>query len=98
MSRTITAWAVVHPDGMVGPVYQSQDSANAYASTHGATVIELTGELPDPPKTVTVDGLTWTEETCEWNTPSGQWCTITSRTGRLLDRIWELEQQIGGAS
>jgi hypothetical protein len=102
MSRTITAWAVV--DECTGEVIylrrdEDRDLATDLAmNVDDFTVVELTGELPDPAKTVTLDGLTWTKETAEWNTPSGQWCTVTSRMGVLLDRIWELEQQIGGAS
>jgi hypothetical protein len=58
------------------------------------------GELPDPPKTVTVDGATWTLAEDRWTSTvdPNDWALRGSRRGVLLDRIWDLEQQIGGAS
>ena len=60
MSRTITAWAVLSADREDGPVWWERHRADEYAATTGRTVVELTGELPDPPHEWKVgDWLTW---------------------------------------
>jgi hypothetical protein len=97
MSRTITAWAVVQPDGHIRTTWPLRKNAEVSASL-GEVVVELTGELPDPPKTVTVDGTTWVwdEQAQSWGAGIARWAYGQSDCGKAFNRIWELEN--GGAS
>jgi hypothetical protein len=102
MRRTITAWAVVDPTtGRTLYLRFNEEFARGLAdgASHShLTVVELTGELPDPPKTVTIGNTWWKKR------DDGRWQIyddpdrIQSVPQVFLDRIWELEQQIGGAA
>jgi hypothetical protein len=97
MSKIITAWAVVDRDGRVLGLHRSKEWADDAAA--GATVVELTGQLPDPPRRVMFDETTWVKGDTAWSPiGSSDHIAVNGLAGKLLDRIWELEQQIGGAS